>query len=186
MHSLWLQLEVTLVFFFFFAVRKQVTTKENDPGLSTKMWSVSVSVHHSFLVCNARPMLPSFPTIPILPFSLHHLSHTQVRMSMTQQGHCFVVLFYLFLDNEKSAEGLAWCSLPHIFTHETLPRPYGSSAGGYLTLLTPWHQKRWSWSLSFRGLSWIQHYDASRLKENTCIFFFFAMSPPGAFFYLLR
>lgn len=29
-------------------------------------------------------MLPSFPTIQILPFSLYHLSHTEVRMDM---GH---------------------------------------------------------------------------------------------------
>lgn len=57
-------------------------------------------------------LLPSFPTIQILPFSLYHLSDAEVRMSMTQQGHCFVILFYLFLDNEKSAEGLAWCFLP--------------------------------------------------------------------------
>ncbi len=91
------------------------------------------------LLCFA--LLPSFPTIQILPFSLCHLSHTDVRMSMTQQGHCFVVLFYLFLDNEKSAEELAWCLLPHIFTHETLSRPYGLSTGGFLTLLTLWHQK---------------------------------------------
>lgn len=125
------------------------------------------------LLCLA--LLPSFPTIQILPFSLYHLSHTEVRMSMTQQGHCFVVLFYLFLDNEKSAEGLAWCLLPHIFTHETLPRPYGLSTGGYLTLLTLWHQKHRSWSLFFRGLSWIHNTNASWLKENN----FFAVSPRG-------
>lgn len=101
------------------------------------------------LLCLA--LLPSFPTIQILPFSLCHLS--EVRMGMTQQGHCFVVLFYLFLDNEKSAEGLAWCLSPHIYTHETLSRPYGSSTGGYLTLLTLWHQKHGSRSFFFRRLS---------------------------------
>lgn len=78
-------------------------------------------------------------TIKILPCSLCHLPHTDVRMSMTQQGNFFVVLFYLFLDNEKSAEGLAWGLLLHTFAHETLPQPYGSSVGGYLT-----HQKNQS------------------------------------------
>lgn len=76
-------------------------------------------------------------------------------MGMTQQGHCFVVLFYLFLDNEKSAEGLAWCLLPHIYTHETPPSPYGLSTGGYLTLLILKHQRHSFWSLFFRGLIWI-------------------------------
>lgn len=85
-------------------------------------------------VCCAERLCPV--SIQILPFSLYHLSHTDVRVSMTRRGHFFVVLFYLFLDNEKSAEGLAWAWLSHIFTHETLARPYGSSTGGYLTLMT--------------------------------------------------
>lgn len=84
-----------------------------------------------------------------------HLPHTDVRMGMTQQGNFFVVLFYLFLDNEKSAEGLAWGWLSQIFAHETHPRPYGSSVGGYLTLMTLWHQKNRTWSLFFRELPWI-------------------------------
>lgn len=123
-----------------------------------------------YLLCLV--LLPSFQTIQILLFSLYHLSHTEVRMGMTQQGHCFVVLFYLFLDNEKSAEGLAWSLLPHIYTHETLPRPYGSSTGGYLTLLTLWHQKRRSWSLFFRGLSWIpttMHHGWNRITFLRCL-----------------
>lgn len=109
-------------------------------------------------------------------FSLHHLSHTDVRMSMTQQGHCFVVLFYLFLDNEKSAEGLAWGWLSHIFTHETRPRPYGPSTGGYLTLMTLWHQKHRSWSLFFRGLSWIH---TTMLRGRKRITFFFCSDSAG-------
>lgn len=95
-------------------------------------------LHHHFVMLGAARFSP---TLQISPFSLYHLSHTDVRMSMTQQGHCFVVLFYLFLDNEKSAEGLAWGWLSHIFTHETRPGPYGPSTGGYLTLMTRWHQK---------------------------------------------
>lgn len=63
-------------------------------------------------------------------------------MNMTQQGNFFVLLFYLFLDNEKSAEGLAWGLLLHTFARGTLPQPYGSSVGGYLTLMTLWHQKK--------------------------------------------
>lgn len=72
------------------------------------------SLHHSWVVRWALVLVPGFPTIQILPFSLYHLSPTEVRMDMTQRGHCFVVLFYLFLDNEKSAEGLAWGSLPPV------------------------------------------------------------------------
>lgn len=144
--------------------------------LFTKCWEKGAEWSTFFItVCYllCLVLLPSFQTIQILLFSLYHLSHTEVRMDMTQQGHCFVVLFYLFLDNEKSAEGLAWRLLPHIYTHETLPRPYGLSTGGYLTLLTLWHQKHRSWSLFFRGLSWIPHSHASWLKQNN----FSAVSP---------
>lgn len=122
---------------------KQVTKKENYSVIH-KLWRKGAEQNALFItVCCllCLVLLPSFPTIQILPFSLYHLSHTEVRMGMTQQGYCFVVLFYLFLDNEKSAEGLAWCLLPHIYTHETLPRPYGLSTGDYLTLLTLWHHK---------------------------------------------
>jgi len=125
---------------------KQVTKKEKH---GVGVWNY-VLLTVCCLLCSV--LLPSFPTSQILPFSLYHLSHTEIRMDMTQQGHCFVVLFYLFLDNEKSAEGLAWCSLSPM---KLLPPPYGLSAGGYLTLLTRRHQKHGSWSLPFRGLWWI-------------------------------
>ena len=149
--SFWLLLKVTLCY----AAQK--------PGNKDKKWwcypqnVVKRAEQNALLITVCcllcLVLLPSFPTIQILPFSLCHLSHTEVRMGMTQQGHCFVVLFYLFLGNEKSAEGLAWCLLPHIYTREALPRPYGSSTGGYLTLLTLWHQEHRSQSLSVRGLS---------------------------------
>lgn len=127
---------------------------------------------HQFCCLLCSVLLPSFPTIQNLPFSLYHLSHTEVRMGMTQLSHCFVVSFYLFLDNEKSAEGIAWCMLPHIYTHDSLTGPYGFSTGGYLTLLTLWHQKHSSWSFFLQRLLSIMH---PKLKGNN---FFLATSVP--------
>ncbi len=116
---------------------------------------------------------PSFPTIQILPFSFYHLSHTEVRMGMTQQGYCFVVLFYLFLDNEKSAEGLAWCLLPHIYTHETLPRPYGLSTGGLLDSSDSVAPEAQILISLLQRVVMNPHHHASWLKQNK----FLAVSP---------
>lgn len=129
------------------AAPKQVTKTDTIAVFFTKQnRMLSLGLGPLFVVLSATAQFP--PTTQILPFSLCHLSHTEVRMAtMTQRGHCFVVLFYLFRGNEKSAEGLAWCSPPHIYTHEALPRPYGSSTGGYLTPLTRWPQRHRSQSL---------------------------------------
>lgn len=154
---------------------KQVTNKESCEENVKKKGRIECSRHHHFVVLSASAQFPKL--FKSCHFSLYHLSHTDVRMSMTQQGHCFVVLFYLFLDNEKSAEGLAWGWLSHIFTHETRPRPYGPSTGGYLTLMTLWHQKHRSWSLFFRGLSWIH---TTMLRGRKRITFFFAVTPLGS------
>lgn len=128
-----------------------------------------------------RAFPPHFQkTISILPHSLCHLPHTDVRMGMTQQGNFFVVLFYLFLDNEKSAEGLAWGWLSQIFAHETHPRPYGSSVGGYLTLMTLWHQKNRAWSLFFRELPWIHTSMQGVWKRRGFFGFVFFLTPLGS------
>lgn len=121
-------------------------------------------------------LLPSFPTIQILPFSLYHLSHTEVRMGLTQQGHCFVVLFYLFLDNEKSAEGLAWCLLPHIYTHGTLRRPYGLSTGGLLDSSDSEAPEAQILISPLQRVVMNPHHHASQLKQNN---FFLAVSLLG-------